>query len=186
MQVRLRALVHVLGYDRLMSLAAKAKPAPHIDIATLYGPMSVLGPINPAQTLDKEALAKVVDGLERTSRAALSLDLDRPRLETTADEVKLEGDREEWQATLETCRQSFELLTGTKARVFRRWVAVKLPERAAAFVHLQDQAIAHYRQMIAWLAFMLGEDDEMDLQRSLVATDEAERAPAPSVPLDLG
>jgi hypothetical protein len=49
-----------------MSLAAKVKPVPHIDIATLYGPMSVLGPINPAETLDREALAKVVDGLERT------------------------------------------------------------------------------------------------------------------------
>jgi hypothetical protein len=40
--------------------------------------------------------------------------------------------------------------------------------------------------MIAWLAFMLGEDDEMSIQRSLVATDEAIRAPAPSVALNLG
>jgi hypothetical protein len=89
--------------------------------------MSVLGPINPAETLDREALAKVVDGLERTTRAALSLELDHPLLETTTDEVRLEGDREEWQATLETCRQTFELLGGTKARVFRRWVAIGLP-----------------------------------------------------------
>jgi hypothetical protein len=168
-----------------MSLAAKVKPVPHLDIATLYGPMSVLGPINPAETLDREALAKVVDGFERTTQAALLLGLDHPLLETTADEVKLEGDREEWQATLETCRQTSELLNGTKARVFRRWVAIGLPERAAAFIQLQDRAIAHYRQMIAWLAFMLGEDDEIDLQRSLVPTDEAGRAPAPSVPLDL-
>ncbi len=168
-----------------MSLAAKAKPVPHIDIATLYGPMSVLGPINPAETLDKETLAKVVDGLERTTRAALSLELDHPLLETTTDEIRLEGDREEWQATLETCRQTLELLGGTKASVFRRWVANGLPERAAAFIQLQDRAVAHYRQMIAWLAFMLGEDDEIDLQRSLVPTDEAVRAPGPSVPLDL-
>jgi len=168
-----------------MSLAAKAKPTPHIDIATLYGPMSVLGPINPAEAPDREALARVVDGLERTTRAALSLELDHPLLETTADEVRLQGDREEWQATLETCRQTFDLLNGTKARVFRRWVAVELPERAAGLIQLQDSAIAHYRQMIAWLAFMLGQDDEIDLQRSLVPTDEAIRAPAPSVPLDL-
>ena len=39
--------------------------------------------------------------------------------------------------------------------------------------------------MIAWLAFMLDEDDEIDLQRNLVPTDEAVRAPAPSVPLEL-
>lgn len=168
-----------------MSLAAKAKPIPHIDIATLYGPASVLGPINPAETLDREALARVVDGLERTTLAALSLELDHPLLETRVDEVTLEGDREEWQATLETCRQTSELLSGIKAGVFRRWVAIGLPERAAAFIQLQDRAIAHYRQMIAWLAFMLGEDDESDLQRSLVPTDEANRAPAPSVTLDL-
>jgi hypothetical protein len=168
-----------------MSLAAKVKPAAHIDIATLYGPMSVLGPINPAETLDKEALAKVVDGFERTTRAALALGLDHPLLETTGDEVKLEGDREEWQATLETCRQTSELLNGIKARVFRRWVVIGLPERAAAFIQLQDRAIAHYRQMIAWLAFMLDEGDEIDLQRSLVPTDEAVRAHSPSVPLDL-
>ena len=48
------------------------------------------------------------------------------------------------------------------------------------------EAIAHYQQMIAWLAFMLGEKDEMALQRSLVATDEAIRAPVPSVVLNLG
>jgi hypothetical protein len=63
---------------------------------------------------------------------------------------------------------------------------MKLPDRASAFIQLQDRAIAHYQQMIAWLAFMLGEDDEMALQRSLVATDEAIRAPAPSVVLNLG
>jgi hypothetical protein len=168
-----------------MSLAAKAKPVPHTDIATLYGPMSVLGPINPAVTPDRDALVEVVDALERTTHAALSLELDHPLLETTADEVKLEGDREEWQALLETCRQTYELLNGTKARVFRRWVSVMLPERAATFIRLQDQAIVHYRQIIAWLAFMLGEDDEIDFQRSLVPTDEAVRVPAPSVPLNL-
>jgi hypothetical protein len=69
--------------------------------------------------------------------------------------------------------------------VLRRWVAISLPERAAAFIQLQDRSIAHYRQIIAWLAFMLDEDDEIDLQRSLVPTDEGVRAPSPSVPLDL-
>ena len=168
-----------------MSLAARANSVPHIDIATMYGPMSVLGPINPAVTPGREDLAECVDMLEATTRAALSLALDHPLLETAADEVKLEGDREEWQALLETCRQTHELLNGTKARVFCRWVSVMLPERAATFIRLQDQAIVHYRQIIAWLAFMLGEDDEIDLQRSLVPTDEAVRAPASSVPLDL-
>jgi hypothetical protein len=147
--------------------------------------MSVLGPINPAVTPDREALAEFVDSLERTTRAALSLELDHPLLETTADEVKLEGDREEWQATLETCRQTFELLNGTKARVFRRWVSMILPERAATLIRLQDQVVVHYRQIIAWLAFMLGEDDEIDIQRSMVPTDEAVRAPTPSLPLNL-
>ena len=168
-----------------MSLAATAKPLPHTDIAILYGPMSVLGPLNPANLVEGQALVAIIDNLERTTRDALSVELGRPLLESSVDEVKLEGDREEWQATLETCRQTFELLNGTKARVFRRWVSVKLPERAAAFIQLQDRSIAHYRQIIAWLAFMLGEDDEMSLQRSLVATDEAVRVPAPSVALDL-
>jgi hypothetical protein len=162
-----------------MSSAATARVLPHIDIATLYGPMSVLGPLNPAESLDSQAMLACIDNLERTTRAALSVELDQPLLETSVDEVKLAGDREEWQATLETCRQTSELLSGTK-------VAMKLPERAAAFIQLQDRAIAHYQQMIAWLAFMLGEDDEMALQRSLVATDEAIRAPAPSVALNLG
>ena len=35
-----------------MSLAPIAKPIPHIDIATLYGPMSVLGPMNPAESIE--------------------------------------------------------------------------------------------------------------------------------------
>ena len=169
-----------------MSPAATAGLFPHMDIATLYGPMSVLGPLNPAESPDSQTLLAFVDNLERTTRASLSVELDQPPLETSVDEVKLAGDREEWQATLETCRQTYELLNGTKARVFRRWVSMKLPERAATFIQLQDRAIAHYQQMIAWLAFMLGEDDEMSIQRSLVATDEAIRAPAPSVALNLG
>jgi len=169
-----------------VSSAATANSLPRIDIATLYGPMSVLGPLDPAESPDSQALLAFVDNLERTTRASLSVELDQPPLEPSVDEVKLAGDREEWQATLETCRQTSELLSGTKARVFRRWVSMKLPDRAAAFIQLQDRAIAHYQQMIAWLAFMLGEDDEMALQRSLVATDEAIRAPAPSVVLNLG
>jgi hypothetical protein len=169
-----------------VSSAATANSLPRIDIATLYGPMSVLGPLDPAESPDSQALLAFVDNLERTTRASLSVELDQPPLEPSVDEVKLAGDREEWQATLETCRQTSELLSGTKARVFRRWVSMKLPDRAAAFIQLQDRAIAHYQQMIAWLAFMLGEDDEMALQRSLVATDEAIRAPAPSVALNLG
>lgn len=169
-----------------MSSAATANSLPRIDIATLYGPMSVLGPLNPSESPDSQTLLACIDNLERTTRASLSVELDQPPLETSVDEVKLAGDREEWQATLETCRQTSELLNGTKARVFRRWVSMKLPDRAAAFIQLQDRAIAHYQQMIAWLAFMLGEDDEMSLQRSLVATDEAIRAPAPSVALNLG
>jgi len=169
-----------------VSSAATANSLPRIDIATLYGPMSVLGPLDPAESPDSQALLAFVDNLERTTRASLSVELDQPPLEPSVDEVKLAGDREEWQATLETCRQTSELLSGTKARVFRRWVSMKLPDRAAAFIQLQDRAIAHYQQMIAWLAFMLGEDDEMALQRSLVATDEAIRAPVPSVALNLG
>ena len=169
-----------------MSSAATASPLPHMDIATLYGPMSVLGPLNPAESPNSQTLLAFVDNLERTTSAALSLELDQPLLEISVGEVRLAGDPEEWQAALETCRQTYELLNGTKARVFRRWVSMKLPDRAAAFIQLQDRAIAHYQQMIAWLAFMLGEDDEMAIQRSLVATDEAIRAPAPSVALNLG
>jgi hypothetical protein len=168
-----------------MSLASTAKSNLHFDIATLYGPMSVLGPIDPAESPSRQDLVAIIDNLERTSREALSMELDKPLLETSVGEVKLRGDREEWQATLETCRQTFDLLNGTKARVFRRWVSTSLPERAAAFIQLQDRAITHYQQIIAWLAFMLGEDDEMSIQRSLVVTDEAVRPSTPSVSLNL-
>ena len=168
-----------------MSSVATTRRLPNVDIATLYGPMSVLGPLNPAESLEGQSLVTFIDNLERTSRAALSVELDKPLLESSVDEVKLLGDREEWQATLETCRQTFDLLKGTKARVFLRWVSINLPERAAAFIQLQDRVLAHYQQMIGWLAFMLGEDDEMSLQRSLVPTDEAIRPAAPSVTLNL-
>ena len=173
------------GKIRNMSLAPTDKPNLHVDIATLYGPMSVLGPLNPAESPSGQDLVEFIDNLERTSREALSVELGKPLLETSVGEVKLPGDREEWQATLETCRQTFDLLNGIKARVFRRWVSMRLPERAAPFIQLQDRAIAHYQQMIAWLAFMLGEDDEMSIQRSLVATNEAVRPSTPSVPLNL-
>ena len=154
----------------LMSSAATASVLPHIDIATLYGPMSVLGPLNPAAPLEGQALVAQIGAAP---------------LETCAGEVRLAGDREEWQAMLETCRQTLETLTGTKARSVRRSVSSILPERAVRFIQLQDQVIAHYRQILAWLAFMLGEDDEMDIQRELVPTDEAVRAPSPSVTLEL-
>jgi hypothetical protein len=168
-----------------MSSAATASVLPHIDIATLYGPMSVLGPLNPAAPLEGQALVAQIDALERTTRAALSMEIGAAPLDTCAGEVRLAGDREEWQAMLETCRQTLETLTGTKARSVRRSVSSILPERAVRFIQLQDQVIAHYRQILAWLAFMLGEDDEMDIQRELVPTDEAVRAPSPSVTLEL-
>jgi hypothetical protein len=56
-----------------MSSAATASVLPHIDIATLYGPMSVLGPLNPAAPLEGQALVAQIDALERTTRAALSM-----------------------------------------------------------------------------------------------------------------
>ncbi len=40
--------------------------------------------------------------------------------------------------------------------------------------------------MAAWVAFMLGEDDEMEIQRNLVPIGETNYAPAPSGDLELG
>ena len=148
--------------------------------------MAVLGPINPAQPLREKELVVAVERLESSSRDLQSMNIRAIPLETCDGEVKLAGDRREWQAVLEICRQASAYLTGTSANAIRQMVASQLPSRVDSFIQMQEGMIEHFRQMAAWVAFMLGEDDGMEIQRNLVPIGETNYAPAPSGDLELG
>jgi len=165
-----------------MPSCADTAPPLHVNMEVLFGPVAILGPLNPAKRFSKEELVKTVDALEGAARAICSLDLGTAPLEFSDGEVKLPGEREEWQAMLELGRLTLAACIGTSADALRRMISTVLPERAEIFYRTVGEATEHLRQIIAWLAFMLDEDDEIEIQRSLIPVcGEGSRASAPSV-----
>jgi hypothetical protein len=97
-----------------------------------------------------------------------------------------DGDEETWRAALESMRTTTSMATGTAAKMRARYVARYLPEMAPRYLELHGRFVRWLRHVVAFMAFILGEDDEWELQQALLPAPPPMRPDAPSVSLDLG
>jgi hypothetical protein len=157
------------------------------DIAALFYPASVLTRLSPAAlAARREAVESAEKEVEGLLRLFLTFELERPPHEVLDGEVQLQGGREEWLAALDAIRQTAAAFNGTASRALIREVSRTFPERAPEMIRLFEAAREHAAQILTWIAFMLGEDDELGRQRQLIPTDQVERPPGPSVKFSLG
>lgn len=167
-----------------MNVRAGARQPP--DVSLLFGPAGALGPLNPASFGLLEELRRHVDGIKDSLRGFLSIEMNKPLLITNeAGEVRLDGDSEAWMAALEAVRATHRILRGTTARAFIRDMQHLLPDEAPEVIRLLNAGVDLSIQVRAWLAFMLDQDDDPDIQSALIPQRDADYPPSASVAVDL-
>jgi hypothetical protein len=134
----------------------------------------------------KQSVTGWISDVERLAKHAGRFSDDFP-VELVEGDLRLsEGDEETWRATLDTMRISLSLLTGAASRAKARDIARLLPGLAPRYLKAHAALVESARHMVAFVAFMLGEADEREIQDSLLPAPPPAGNAGPSVSLGLG